>query len=183
MTLEQFAWLGNIVSGLGVIATVIYTAIQIRSNTLAVRASAFQEVVDSFASISFDIAKDKNLTDLFLRAGRDYSALSDVERAQYNFMLLSFLRRAESLYFQSESRTLRDKHWAGIRASISWVMSSPGALASWKDIKNRFNPQFVAFIDGLNAAGSTSCEIPQSGDGGNPKNVRIWRTTKSSSLM
>ena len=42
---------GNIVSGLGVIATVIYAAIQIRSNTLAVRASAFQEVVDSFASM------------------------------------------------------------------------------------------------------------------------------------
>jgi hypothetical protein len=42
------------------------------------------------------------------RAGRDSSALGDVERAQYNFRLLSFLRRAESLYFQSESRTLRD---------------------------------------------------------------------------
>lgn len=152
MTLEQFAWLGNIVSGLGVIATVIYTAVQIRSNTRAVRASAFQQIVDSFSSISFDIAKDKNLTDLFLRAGRDFSGLSDVERAQYNFMLSSFLRRAESVYFQTESRTLRDKHWAGIRASIEWVMSSPGAHASWKEIKNRFNPQFGAFIDGLNAS-------------------------------
>ncbi len=154
MTLEQFAWLGSIMSGLGVIATIIYTAIQIRSNTLAVRASAFQEVVDSFASISFDIAKDKNLTDLFLRASRDSSALNDVERTQYSFMLLSFLRRAESLYFQSESRTLRDKHWAGIRASIEWVMSSPGARASWKEIKTRFNPRFTAFIDGLGASSS-----------------------------
>jgi hypothetical protein len=152
MTLEQFAWLGNIVSGLGVIATVVYTAVQIRSNTRAVRAAAFQEVVDSFASISFDIAKDKNLTELFLRAGRDSSALSEVERAQYNFMLLSFLRRAESVYFQTESRTLRDKHWAGIHASIEWVMSSPGARGSWKELKNRFNPQFTTFIDGLNVA-------------------------------
>ena len=152
MTLEQLAWLGNIVSGLGVIATVIYTAIQIRSNTRAVRASAFQEVVDSFASISFDIAKDKNLTDLFLRAGRDSSALSDVERAQYNFMLLSFLRRAESVFFQNESRTLRDRHWAGIHASIEWVMSSPGARVSWKELKNRFNPEFVTFVEGLNAS-------------------------------
>jgi hypothetical protein len=159
MTLEQFAWLGNIVSGLGVIATVIYTAIQIRNNTLAVRASAFQEVVDSFASISFDIAKDENLTDLFLRAGRDFSALSDVERARYNFMLLSFLRRAESLYFQTETRTLRDKHWAGIHASIEWVVSSPGARASWKEIKTRFNPQFTAFIDALDAPRPSAPEL------------------------
>jgi hypothetical protein len=135
--------------GLGVVATVIYMSIEIRNNTSAVRASAFQEVVDSFASISFDIAKDKSLTELFLRAARNPAALNDVERAQYNFMLLSFLRRAESVYFQSEVRTLHERHWSGIRASIEWVMSSPGARASWSEIKNRFNPEFTAFIDGL----------------------------------
>ena len=152
MTLEQLASLGSLMSGIGVIATVIYTAAQIRSNTRAVRASAFQEVVDSFASISFDIGKDRNLTELFLRAGRGSPPLSEVERAQYDFMLLSFLRRAESLYFQTENRTLRDKHWVGIRASIDWVLSSPGARASWNEIKERFNPQFSAFIDELNAS-------------------------------
>ncbi len=152
MTLEKFALLGSIMSGLGVIATIIYTAIEIRNNTRAVQASAFQDVVDSFASISFDIGKDKNLTDLVLRAGRDFSVLTDVEQAQYNFMLLSFLRRAESLYFQTENRTLRDIHWVGIRASIDWVMSSPGARTSWQEIKNRFNPEFTTFIDALNAS-------------------------------
>jgi hypothetical protein len=42
-------------------------------------------------------------------------------------------------------------HWVGIRASIEWVMSSPGARSSWKDIKNRFNPRFATFIDELSA--------------------------------
>ncbi len=155
MTLEQFAWLGNILGGLGVIATVIYMSIEIRNNTSAVRASAFQQVVNSFASISFDIAKDKDLTDLFLRGGRNLAALSEVEQTQYNFMLLSFLRRAENVYFQSEVRTLHDRHWSGIRASIEWVMASPGARASWSEIKTRFNPQFSTFIDGLNAESSS----------------------------
>jgi hypothetical protein len=152
MNLEQLSWLGSLLSGLGVIATVIYMSIEIRNNTSAVRASAFQEVVDSFASISFDIAKDKSLTELFLRAGRDATALNEVERAQYSFMLLSFLRRAESVYFQSEVRTLHERHWSGIRASIEWVMATPGARAGWSEIKTRFNPQFSAFIDGLNAS-------------------------------
>ncbi len=66
-------------------------------------------------------------------------------------MLLSFLRRAESVYFQSEVRTLHERHWSGIHASIAWVMASQGARASWGEIKSRFNPQFSAFIDGLNA--------------------------------
>jgi hypothetical protein len=140
MNLEQLASLGSILSGLGVIATVIYMSIEIRNNTSAVRSSAFQKVVNSFASISFDIAKEKNLTDLFLRAGRNLAALDEVERTQYNFMLLSFLRRAENVYFQSEVRALHERHWSGIRASIAWVMASPGARTSWNEIKDRFNP-------------------------------------------
>ena len=51
-------------SGVGVLASIIYVSIQIRNNTRAVRASAFQQVVNSFAAISFDIAKDKKLVDL-----------------------------------------------------------------------------------------------------------------------
>jgi hypothetical protein len=155
MTLEDFASLGSAVSGVGIILTVVYMSIEIRGNTRAVRASAFQQVVDSFAGISFDIAKDQNLSSLFLRAGHDFGAVNEVERAQYSFMLLSFLRRAENVYFQTEIRTLRDRHWAGIRASIAWVMSSPGARACWSEIKHRFNPQFSAFIDGLAAESPT----------------------------
>jgi hypothetical protein len=151
MTLADLASLGSAVSGIGVILTVIYMSIEIRDNTRAVRASAFQQVVDSFASISFDIAKDQQLSGLFLRAGHDFAAASDVERTQYSFMLLSFLRRAENVYFQTEIRMLRDRHWTGIRASIDWVMSWPGARTCWTEIRQRFNPQFAAFIDELSA--------------------------------
>lgn len=149
MSLQELAWLGTAMSGLGVILTTIYVSIQIRNNTRAVRASAFQQVVNSFAAISFDIAKDRSLSDLFLRAGRDFHALQDVERVQFSFMLLSFLRRAENVFFQSEIRTLHARHWSGIRASAKAVMASPGARSCWTEIRDRFNPEFAAFVDEL----------------------------------
>ena len=71
MTLQQFALMGTAMSGVGVILSVIYVSIQIRNNTRAVRSSAFQQVVNSFAAMSFDLGKDKALVDLYLRAGRD----------------------------------------------------------------------------------------------------------------
>lgn len=58
MTLQELAWLGAAISGAGVVVTFIYVSIQI-ANTRAVRASTFQQVVNSFAAISFDIARDK----------------------------------------------------------------------------------------------------------------------------
>jgi hypothetical protein len=63
MTLQEFASLGAAISGLGVILGLIYTSIQIRHNTLAVRSSALQQVVNSFAAISFDIAKERPLVE------------------------------------------------------------------------------------------------------------------------
>lgn len=147
--LQELAWLGAAMSGLGVILSVIYVSIQIRNNTLAVRSSAFQQVVNSFAAISFDIARDKTLVDLYLRAGRDFASLDEVERAQYSLMLLSFLRRAENVYIQSEFRTLHTQHWSGIRESIKRIIVAPGAQACWSEIKNRLNPEFRIFVDEL----------------------------------
>ena len=149
MSLQELAWLGTAMSGLGVILTTIYVSIQIRNNTRAVRASAFQQVVNSFAAISFDIAKDAKLADLFLRAGKDFHSLSDVEKVQFSFMLLSFLRRAENVFFQSEIRTLHARHWSGIRESAKAVMALPGAQSCWPEIRDRFNPEFSDFVNEL----------------------------------
>jgi hypothetical protein len=106
-------------------------------------------VVNSFAAISFDIAKDKNLVDLYLRAGQDFHALGEVERAQYSLMLLSFLRRSENVFFQTEIRMLHSEHWSGIRESIKAIMTPSGAQACWSEMKNRLNPEFRAFVDEL----------------------------------
>ena len=117
MSLKEFSELGAAMSGVGVIASVIYVSIQISHNTRAVRASAFQQVVNSFAGVSFDLGKDKNLVDLFVRGGRDFTSLDEVERTQYSYMLLSFLRRAESVVFQTEigchgdKRCYREQPW------------------------------------------------------------------------
>ncbi|WP_154660963.1 hypothetical protein [Microvirga lotononidis] len=158
MTLQDFAWLATTISGIGVIFTLIIFSIQIRENTRAVRASTFQQVVNSFASISFDIARDRSLVDLYIRAGRDFTALNEAERVQYSFMLLSFLRRAENVYVQSEIRTIHAPHWSGIRESNKAVMASPGARACWSEIRNRHNPHFRAFIDELIAEDAGSGE-------------------------
>ena len=147
--LEQLAWVASVVTAVAIVMSAIYASIQIRHNARAVRASAFQQVVNSFASISFDIAKDKTLVDLYLRAGREFASLGELERAQYRLMLLSFLRRAENVLFQSSTRVLLTEHWSGIRDSIKTILSPPGARLCWGEIKNRVNPEFRAFIDSL----------------------------------
>ena len=149
MSLQEFAWLGAAMSGVGVMLSVLYFAVELRHNTRAVRASAFQQVVNSFAAVSMELARDRSLVDLFVRAAKDYPALDIVERTQYSYMLLSYLRRAESLVFQTEIHMLNTEHWSGIRSSIKAVVGTPGTRVCWGEIRSRFNPEFRAFIDEL----------------------------------
>jgi hypothetical protein len=149
MLLGEWASISSLVSAVALVVSVMYVSVQIRNNTRAVRASAFQQVVGSFAGISLDIAKDKGLVDLYLRASREFNSLSDVERAQFSLMLLSFLRRAENVFFQTEIQLLQAEHWSGIRESIKAIVAPPGAQDCWGTIKNRLNPDFRAYIDTL----------------------------------
>ncbi len=151
MPLREWASIASVVSAVALVVSVIYVSIQIRNNTRAVRASAFQQVVDSFAGISLDIAKDRVLVDLYLRGSQEFASLSEVERAQYSLMLLSFLRRAENVFFQTEIQLLQSEHWSGIRESIKAIVAPPGARDCWGAIKGRLNPEFRAFIDKLNS--------------------------------
>ncbi len=150
--LEQIAWVSSVVSAAAIVVSVLYASIQIRHNTRAVLAAAFQQVVNSFAQISFDIAKDRSLTELYLRGGREFSSLGEVERAQYGLMLLSFMRRAESVYFQTEIHMFDNEHWSGIRESVRNILATPGARECWGVIRNRLNPTFCDFVDALIAS-------------------------------
>jgi hypothetical protein len=146
MSLEEWGWLGGLLGGVGIVISVVYLAAELRQNTRAIRLAAFQNVIDSFAGVSFDLARDRQLVDLFVRAAREFAMLDEVERTQYSYMMLSYLRRAEGLLFQTEIRVLQTDQWSGIRASIRAVLTPPGARHCWNEIKDRFNPRFREFI-------------------------------------
>jgi hypothetical protein len=165
MSLEELASLSSTVSAVALVLSVIYASIQIRHNTRAVLASTFQQVVNSFAEISFEISKDKTLVDLYLRAGQEFAAFGESERLQYSLMLLSLLRRAESVFFQTEIRMLHSDHWSGMRNSIETIVAPPGAQGCWREIRARFNPTFARFIDSLIAQTAiTGTRPPRSPD-------------------
>jgi hypothetical protein len=154
MSLEQLASLGAAMSGVGVMMSFIYFAVEVHHNTRAVRASAFQQVINSFAGVSFDVARDRSLVDLFVRASRNFGTLDEVEQTQFTYMMISYLRRAESVFFQTEIHMFTSAHWSGIRNSIKAVLTPPGARDCWNRMKDRLNPEFRDFIEKLIAAPS-----------------------------
>ena len=144
MTLQELAQIGAVV---GVVTSAIYVAIQIRNNTRAVRAAAFQQLAASISSQLDDLARNDELCSLLLRGGDDFESLDRTEKARFRFLLLSHLSRVENAYMQHRIGTLKDDHWTGMRNGLIASLEAPGRRVAWQLIKNRLNPDFRAYVD------------------------------------
>ncbi len=65
MELAQLAQIGEFLGGLSVLLTMMYLAIQVRSNTKAVRAAAAQETHDALSQGYLQLAQARELNRLF----------------------------------------------------------------------------------------------------------------------
>ena len=147
MTLQDLGNLGEFVAAIATLITLIYLAAQIRQNTRDVRSSAFQQVVDSFSGISLEIGLNREVSELLDRGSEGLSSLDSVERRRYWSVLLSFFRRAESVFFQSEQGTLQLESWEGIREFLRSVLQSQGVREFWDENSLAFNSRFRTFVE------------------------------------
>lgn len=155
MTLQELAQTGAAIGGVGVIASFIYVAIQIRNNTRAVRAAAFQQLVGLMVSQFDDLARNGDLCGLVLRGGDDFESLDRIANARFRFHLLSHLRRVENAYVQHEIGTLKDQYWICIREGLNAIFSLPGHRAAWALIRLNLNLEFRSFIDEIVSKATT----------------------------
>lgn len=144
MTLQEIT---QIVGGIGVIASLIYVAIQIRNNARAVRAAAYQQLTVSMSTPWDAMLLNGEACSLVLRGSDDFAALDRVEKARFRFFLMAFMRRFENAWFQRNIGTLKEDDWQAIAADLDSICSLPGARTAWALVKNRSNAKFRAHVD------------------------------------
>lgn len=150
MTLQETL---QILGGIGVIASMIYVAIQIRNNGRATRAATFQQLSSTMANNWLTAASSPEMVSLILRATDDFEALNRVEKARARFFMMGYARNFENAFFQHKIGTLKKSDWVGISADIHILFSQPGAKKIWPLIKNRSSHEFQIYINAIvNAA-------------------------------
>ena len=92
MTLEDLGNLGDFLGGLLLAISILYLAIQVRQNTKAQRAEAYQDAVEKINSWSALMVQDLSLNGLFYRGCKNYSTLSPEERSQFYHLMMIFIR-------------------------------------------------------------------------------------------
>ena len=143
MTLEEYAYLAQILGVIVVVITLVYLSIQVRQGASLLRSEARQAQVNN----------DQNNVYRFLEhpeIGRIYCSKetpSFEEKIRLNFWIVASMRAREHEWLQYRSGHLDQTTWDSYRNVIPFSLGTERARRLWQISKPAFNPDFVEMVD------------------------------------
>ena len=99
MTLEQYAYLFEIVGGLIVIVTLIFLVIQLRQNTRAIRSTTMQ-ALQALRIETYGMLMDDSMMEAYLKGMSQPSEMTPLEKGKFNAFWTIALQQYQHAYFE-----------------------------------------------------------------------------------
>jgi len=140
MTLEQFAYLAQIVAAVAVIASLIYVARELRQNTNAMRINNADTFVDFNLRLNTPFAMDREFAELWVKGGSDFDSLDQVD--QQRLLIWEFQAIAAwSRYFNLRQQGLiAEAQWRELVGTFALFGERQSVRASWRAFKDIYDP-------------------------------------------
>jgi hypothetical protein len=81
---EAISAIGQIVGAIAVVISVLYLAVQVRSNARETRRAAMRSTLDALTRLAHQVTEHADLAELRNRGFRDFESLEDTDRARFN---------------------------------------------------------------------------------------------------
>ena len=145
MSLSELASLGSFVSGVAVLISLIYLALQVRQAERNQQSLMQQGQATRVCEMLLRRA-DPELARVYCkgRAGED---LTDVELAQFSDLFRAQMISRQDTFLQHERGLTPEPAFHTLRLTTQDAMRAPGARAMWLNLREMYPPSFRAFID------------------------------------
>jgi hypothetical protein len=143
MTLEQYAYLAEIVGVMFLIASLVYVGRQLQQNTEMMRAESRNSIQHNHQQ---EILTPVQYPEIW--RGFTGEELSD-EMIRVNGFLISSLRSREHEWIQYRNGALDKTSWTAFSKAIPLVLSSKHARSWWAATKTIYDTQFANMVDGM----------------------------------
>lgn len=157
MNWEAVSALGQIVGAIAVVVSVIYLALQVRSNARQTRLASMRTMSDAFNGFLQGLAGNPQMGDLWYRGVTDYKSIQGGDLPRFNALIDHLFRIYEDMYYQKLEGHLDPRVWRGFEAPMRDIIAYPGIQAWWRSRSHWFSEEFGAFVNELErAAGAPS---------------------------
>ena len=147
MNWEAIGAVGEVLGGLGVIATLGYLAVQIRQNTRSIRDSAFQAMASSVGELTRLLGTHPQSSALLRRGVQSPDELSEDEWFQFSMLTHSIINDFQNYHWMHERGLIDDSLWTATANNLRTQMKLPGYQAWWKRNPIGLAPAFTEYVE------------------------------------
>ncbi len=153
MSLSDVAAIGSLVSGMAVLASLVYLSLQIRQNTKHSRALIGHGRATRVVESNYHLT-DPVLSALVTKGRKGEEELSEVELNSFMAFSRATFWNAEDTFVQYREGLLGAASFDSFsRAHVNFMQAS-GSRAAWKLLRWNFGSDFVAFMDRIAQQGA-----------------------------
>ena len=147
LTLEQGAYLAEIIGVIAVVTSLIYLAIQLRQNTKSIRLSTLHDISSLYVSVMTMHSHDQEASDLWYKGLNDYDNLSQGERTRFIIFIGATMRILNEQFYQWQEGALDKQIWEGMKRPIDDIAKHSGFKAYWEIRRHHFSESFQAYME------------------------------------
>jgi hypothetical protein len=156
MNWEAVGAIGEVAGAIGVIATLLYLATQIRQATRLARADFFVRSIDGWIDFNLRLSSDEVLTELFWRALQTPEDLTPEEERRSRHLLSGIFRQAERLHFARRNDLMLEDVYQNHFSTLAGLSRTPGGMRWFHDWGSGMDPEFVRAIEGFEPTGTVT---------------------------
>ena len=147
MDMQTLANLGEFIGGIGVIFSLIYLAVQVRSNTNSQRADITARTLERLGAMQYQLAKDSDFTKMHMRGLAAPASLDATQRVQFTWIMTEMFSSWEYMFYQAEQGNLDQQIWQRWEETIKWWLTFPGTIAFWRGKPTPYGTDYSEFIE------------------------------------
>lgn len=146
MSLAELGALGEFIGSIGVVASLVFVAVQLGSNTRALRASTYQSIHDAEDSYWADISNDPTLARIWRTSDQGFDAMSEADLPQAEMLLNRLVFLIQNTHYQRSRGFVDDQMWhAWDQAWIGILKGNKAMREMFERNRGVFNPDFEAY--------------------------------------
>ena len=148
MSLSDLAAVGSFASGIAVLTSLIYLALQVkhtkRNQRIAIRHSRASRIVEMQLALAAP-----GVADAWLHGSSNPQEITQTEVSQFINLCRALFFHFEDSFYQREEGLLNDDAFETVVAGARLIARSPGLRAAWRFARPNFGGRFLAFMDGV----------------------------------
>ena len=150
MNWDAIGAIGEIIGASAVVVSLVYLALQIRSQNTQAKLSALREMSRELRGTTAMFA-NRDMSDIFVRANEDYNSLSDAESVQLIVLVTNIFRAWENAFLESRVGNLDENVWQALSRDYTQTMGIPSFQYIWGLRKQNYDSGFQKYVDNIDA--------------------------------